>query len=739
MKAINAWVERGKVKLSYRDDTGALKFIQNAPSEYCGFFRTLPDDLKRYARSEKDGWIKVVWPTYDSRKDWLDRNPHIESYECDLTPVKRLMADYPIEIQRPKRCYLDIETDSRVRFDRKESTTLLSWAVVDETGKSWTGLLMELDDEKRLIESLLEVLADFDQVLAWNGDGFDFPVLKAVAKRYGIWWPSRLLMLDHLALFKRMNTASESGEEKQSFALQNICMALLGEGKNEFDSSKTWEAWSNGVPCRHGTCAACSGCLVKYNLQDTDLLRKLEERTGYADLLQTICEVTHTFPDTRGMNPTAQVDAYMLRLAAKRKTHFKTKPFHPEDTGKFKGAFVMEPSVEGVERNVHVCDFASLYPSIIRSWNMSPETKGGPGAKSPLTGVEFRVDAEGMLPAALRELLTLRTEWKKRKVEAIPGTSDWKDADRKSTAYKVAANSFYGVMGTKYSRFYDREIAESVTTNGQWLIKKTIDAAAERGWKTIYGDTDSVFVKGCSVDEFRAFVKWCNVDLYPSLMAQCGCTFNGIKLSYEKAFDRLVFPVGVKGKHVAKRYVGRYLHYEGTAATEDSKPEIKGIEVKRGDSSRLGRQLQMRIIEMLMKGDDNVDHYHRIVESMRRKVLYDELPIEDIRLTKALNKELEEYKASPVHVQTARVLKERGEDVTAGTRIEYVVTGSTKKLEAIPLADYIGDSDRKYLFNRLVYPASMRLLAGAFPKEDWTRWLLPKAFNVKQLSLFDSP
>ena len=734
MKAIAGWIERNACHLSYRDETGTLR-IKNPPCEYTGFIHCsddMPNGLDYYAAG--DFW-KIKWRDYDSRKAWLENNATVPTYEADLSPVRRIMADYDIEIQRPKRCYLDIETDSRVPFSRKEETNLLSWAVVSENGNSWAEA--SDGDERECLRRLLERLDPFDQVLAWNGDGFDFPVLKAIAKRNAVAWPRRLLLLDHLALFKRMNTASESGDEKQSMKLQSICMALLGEGKDDFDGSKTYEAWRNATPCSSGTCAACRKCLVRYNLQDTDLLRKLENKTGYADLFQTLCEVTHVFPDSHGLKPTAQVDAYMLRMARKRGTHFKTKPFVAELGDKYAGAFVMMPRVNGITRNVHVCDFASLYPSIIRTWNMSPETKGKPGCTSPSNKVQFAQDRTGMLPAALAELIDKRTEWKKRKNAAPPGTPEWKDADRKSTAYKVAANSFYGVMGSVYSRFYDRDIAESVTGNGQWLIKETIKAAEERGWRAIYGDTDSVFVAGCSVGEFASFVKWCNVDLYPRLLAECGCKENFVKLSYEKAFDRLVFPVGQNGESVAKRYVGKYLHYEGKSAVADSKPEIKGIEVKRGDTSRMARRLQMEVIDLLCAGVEDVTAYQRLVLRTRNHVMQDELPVEDIRMSKALSKAPEDYAVETVHVKVAKVMGSRGEEVTEGTRIDYVVTnGGGSKLEAIPLADYAGESDRRYLWNKLVYPPTQRLLSGAFPSVDWREWLLAKPAKVSaQLSI----
>jgi hypothetical protein len=96
-------------------------------------------------------------------------------------------------------------------------------------------------------------------------------------------------------------------------------------------------------------------------------------------------------------------------------------------------------------------------------------------------------------------------------------------------------------VGSRFSRNYDVDVAESCTQNGVWLLRLTIRAARERGWSVVYADTDSLFVVGCTREEFQAFVAWCNAELYPPVLAKFGCPENAIKLEFEKSFDRLVF------------------------------------------------------------------------------------------------------------------------------------------------------------------------------------------------------
>jgi DNA polymerase elongation subunit (family B) len=356
-----------------------------------------------------------------------------------------------------------------------------------------------------------------------------------------------------------------------------------------------------------------------------------------------------------------------------------------------------------------------------------------------LTDVLFANEPTGILPEAVSEMIRLTSYWNKKKSSLPPGTEEWKDADRRSSAYKIAANSFYGVIGMPHSRFYVRDLAESVSQCGVWLIQKTIEAAKARGYDVIYGDTDSIFVTGTSKEEFENFVKWCNSDLYPDLMESRGCTRNFTDLAYEKAFERIVFVS-------AKRYVGRYSHYKGTAATVDSKPEIKGLEYKRGDVSRLTRAFQAEVMKVLMAGTEvpSADVFVPIVEAWKTRILEGELDRADIVISKRLAKPLNDYKrrtklngeymSEPAHIAVARILKAKGQDVGEGTKIGYVVVdGLASPLGVVPADEWTGEFDRYYLWESLVYPPTQRLLASAFPTHDWTRWECVRPAKVQAI------
>ncbi len=743
---ISAWTERGNVLGSYRDVFGVLTIKPIGTAEYAAF---LPlnkmdriDPIKRSIvdiSTDFPGWCKLIFADYDSRKAALESTPSL--CEADVSPVRRFMSDHLCHVEAPRRGYLDIETDSRQPFSQaiEGDTTLLSFAIVDEEGHRFTAVLDDMNEqaEAELWAEMWRVMGDYDQIPAWGGDRFDFAVTtkrsELLARRYPKimqpFWEHRrrLLFIDHLACFKRHHMAPESGDDKTSMKLNDVCQSILGEGKHDFNSAKTWEAWAAGGAERQR--------LVDYNLQDTALLPKLEAETGYLTLQQTLNEITFTFGNSHGLKPMPQVDGYMLRLAHERKTHLPSKK---EPTGaekQYEGAFVMDPTKLGIHRTVHVCDFKSLYPSLIRTWNMSAETKGLPGCTAFGTKVQFGTEAEGMLATCCRSVMEMRAFWQ-REYAKDPNN---KNAERKSKGYKIFNNSIYGVCGSPWSRYYDVEIVESVTLSGKHLLMQVIAAAnAHEGWESIYGDTDSVFVSGPTVEEFDEFVvKECNGILFPRLLDEAGChpTLRCIELAYEKAFDRLVFPLGNDGGPVAKRYAGSYLH---VGRKPKKKPEIRGLEFIRGDSIRYARRMQRAVIEMILGGQDDPAVFEQWILNQRGLFFEGDIPAEDICKSAAISMALDKYKVNSPHVRIAKELEALGEDMGEGTRISYVVIdGTVSPAKVISTAEYDGGFDRHHCWNKMVYPATLRVLAGAFPNLPWSRWIAkrPKSALAGQLSL----
>lgn len=744
--SVGAYVDGLHVVLLHREPDGTLGH-RKVKAQYTSYhtredFALCESDVMEQLRRsravvgvvEEGEWVRVTWRDWDTRDkgiSWLAQE-NVKAYEADVNPVRRYFADTgALTSPAPRVCYLDIETDSRVSFANKEEMRLLCWTVKDAQGNTARGMLDEDTDrdEARLLRELWNALEPYDVVAAWYGDGFDFPVVHARTKaRRLLVNVRRWRWLDQLEVYKGLNAhVAESGDEKRSMSLQSVAMALLGIGKLDFDASGTWDAWAAGGERR--------AKLLEYNEHDVTLQVGIEAKTQYIKLFAVLCAACRLFVETHSLHASTQMDGYMLRLGKLRGHHFPTKPGrdsirHHE---KFKGAYVMAPKTHGIAKDVHVADFAGLYPSIMISWNMSPETYiGGIPEEAtcicPLTNSRFAVDRPGILTDALLELRALRKEWVDKKASLPPGTDEWHDADRWSTAFKVLANSFYGVTGLSYGRFYNPRISEGVTQNGAWLIRETIKEAESRGMRAVYCDTDSVFVEGATREGFEDFVRWCNAELYPRLLKHAGCKTNCISLAYEKQFERVVFCA-------AKKYIGRYRHYKGKEAQEDSKPEVRGMEFKRGDSVLLGGKLQGELIELLMrKRCEDTEAVREVVRRHLKHAMEDALELDEVVLSQALQKPLTGLDAyegpnekgvdsSPPHVRVARILAERGQDVSVGTKVAFVITdASVSPMRVIPAADWNGEVDRWGIWEQRIWPPTQRLLVAAFPDADWSEF-----------------
>jgi DNA polymerase elongation subunit (family B) len=775
VRYVNAIPYRDATVFVYRDDTGRLMKRQ-VPAEYVSYHllsqasKLLPN-LRRSRVvtdiTEEGEWLRLRWCSFDARKDACAPDGpfseyEVQSFEADLNPVRRYMADHHVEVAKPRIAYLDIETDSRVPFSEKERARILCWTLVDGEDETiyWQGKLQHDtdEDECRILNELWGVLVEYDLLVAWMSPfagEFDFEVIVARTKAVGAVdkHVRRLLYLDHCKLFKRMNmTSAESGEEKRSYKLNRIANAVIGEGKDEFDSSKTWDAWCR-PPCRGQPCKRCRECLFRYNVKDTVLMPRIEAKTGFIALFQTLCEACGVFPESRSLLPTVQMDAFMLRLGKERNVHFKTKYYDEEPqtglpSGQYKGAFVVELTQHGrgIVKSVHVGDFKSMYPNIMLTYNMSTETKfkvptNGPipdgTCRCPTTRVGFRTDTPGILSFAVSEMLRLREHWNEERSRRVPNTPEWKEADRRATAYKVAVNTFYGALGSIYCRYHDREIAESITQTGVWLIKATIAEAEKRGWHVVAGDTDSIYILGPNETEFREFVKWLNAEFYPRIVAETGAV-NRSTMAYEKEFERVIFLS-------KKKYVGRLAHYKGKRASADSEPTIAGLEYKRGDASRLAMRMQKECIDLLMKDCcEDPKRFETIVDKWLDHVLKGDLLAEEVVFAKSLSNNLSSYvqklktnggpAAQQPHIMLARDLADRGlipavkyqgrVDVRAGTRIEYVVTDAQANPARVTwIGEWDGKTlDRHYYWEKGTWPATFRLLQAAFPDYDWSRY-----------------
>jgi DNA polymerase-2 len=361
------------------------------------------------------------------------------------------------------------------------------------------------------------------------------------------------------------------------------------------------------------------------------------------------------------------------------------------------GGHVLEP-VAGLHRDVWVFDFKSLYPSLIRTFNIDPLSYAAdPDALEDLIvlpGGAFRREP-AILPRMLDALFPRREAAKKSGDEVA------------SNAIKILMNSFYGVLGTSACRFYNPALANSITGAGREILlwsKRWFESA---GFKVLYGDTDSLFVssKGGEADAAaaaavpagatrelgRQLAVRLNEELSQYLMQRWRVA-SRLELKFEKLYLRLFLPYARHStRGASKRYAG-LRHGDATDSIE-----FIGMEAVRRDWTALAKQVQRELYRRLFT-DQAVDAYlSDVVRQVRSGALDDALVYR-----KNLRKGAGEYTATtPPHVAAARKSTQ-----PPGRMVSYIMTTAGPE----PLDNRQNQIDREHYVLKQVKPVAEPVL-----------------------------
>ena len=324
---------------------------------------------------------------------------------------------------------------------------------------------------------------------------------------------------------------------------------------------------------------------------------------------------------------------------------------------KYKGAIVVEP-VPGIHFNVAVMDFPSLYPSIIKVWNLGyqsirclhPECKDNTIPGTTHWVCKKKRALESLLIGSLRDL---RVHWykPKSKDESLPeGLRNWYRLIQ--GALKVILNASYGTFGAESFDLYCPPVAEATAAVGRHLITKIINKARELGIQVLYGDTDSVFLKHPTREQTDALMEWADEAL-------------GIDLEVEKTYRYAIF------SERKKNYLGVY---------KDGRLDIKGLTGKKRHIPPILKAAFDELTAILSNVQTQEEFPQAkedikgLVEEVHRRLKERDFGIEEVAFQMQLGKDLSRYETNPQHVKVGKMLVELGHEIVEGDIISYVVT-----------------------------------------------------------------
>lgn len=625
-----------------------------------------------------------------TRISWVFDNPSLVS------------ADVKVE---PRILSFDIETDGKA--ERLLAISMYAPGmdevlIVDGSDRLMPDQATRCVDEFSALELFCDRvrLFDPDVLTGWNIIDFDLTVLQRIAMRvrhpFSLGRDSGAIRIRKADGFFGSGQATVPGRlvldgidllrgafvRMEEYSLDAVAREVLGEGKTVAGDvrDRVAEITRN---YRHDLAA-----FALYARTDARLALEIVQRLNVVELAFARSQLAGMTPD-RVAASIASFD--FLYLSELDRQGVVAPTVRSDDANVYasqQGGHVLEPAA-GLHSNVWVFDFTSLYPSIIRTFNIDPMSYVAiPAADADLirtSGGAFRREP-AILPRVLDELFPRR--------EAAKKNGD----DVASNAIKILMNSFYGVLGTPACRFYNPALANSITATGRDILlwsKRWFEMA---GFKVLYGDTDSLFVQSRSSDPDQALEQ----------ARQLAVALNGelaryvterwqlpsrLTLKFEKLYLKLFLP---RARHSTR---GASKRYAGLRHGDDiGKLEFIGMEVVRRDWTALAKQVQRELYERLFT-DQSVDVYLAdIVKRVRNGDLDDKLVYR-----KNLRKDTAEYTATtPPHVVAARKSTR-----PLGRSISYVVTTAGPE----PIDNVKHPLDREHYVLKQVMPVSEPVLA----------------------------
>lgn len=751
---VNAYTSDGRIVLVGRDGT-----VDDAAPDFFYIKRIdldrLPREFRDRANDTGDRFVRVRWPDGGFRAGPKARLAYyaeafkkagVKILEGDVDPVTRFLIETPGQpIEREWRIlYFDLETERVEDWDKPWNSRILSFSWRSNSGRKGHVRLAELNDkaEVALLEVFVRLADRHDILVAWNGQAFDDRVVAGRCTLLDVPFDARsYCWIDHLKLFRRYYTRGDDGAVTSSFALDAIAEAFLkSERKVPVEKRAADAGWDGKSSVLEWAWANAPAILKEYNDQDVAIMEKLEEKTGFLNLHIALCRLCRVLPSKSSLFPMTLVDGKMLQRGFEVGYHFPSRHSALDDGEyeKARGAYVPEALV-GLHESVAVLDYARMYPSIIRTFNMSIETLDPRGElvvpetdeEGRPTGKElarFKADPIGHLPAALGDVINERKRYSKQQDAAEVGSPEWHDFGRLSTACKVLANTFYGVVLSPMSRFHVKEIGESVTSMGRRLLRETIDAATSRGHVVVFGDTDSV-APIATDEEAAALRDEMNGKRIPALLSELGADSSDIAIEYEKRYSRVLVTA-------SKRYAGKFAVYKGKPAGDDVAFDVKGLEIVRSDVNRLARSLQRDVINRVLAGEDDSALW-AFARAERERFMTEDVELENLILAKRISKPLREYKADSPQIRVAKWMIANGYDVAVGQKIPYLIRRNGTEAHPSQIKTS-AEIDRLTYWNDHIYPPTARVLDAAFPTRKWKALEVDKREVAGQMSLIGS-
>ncbi len=404
-------------------------------------------------------------------------------------------------------------------------------------------------------------------------------------------------------------------------------------------------------------------------------------------------------------SPGAVISAIQVRTAMQDGVLIPWRKNRPEDTTTGwdllhadRGGLHLDPR-PGLYDDVFELDFASLFPSIIATRNISPETLGctcctghgrgsfvpldpddakrwfrqrsvsrrlDPGPRSPpaafsVPGLELRtcLQQHGLLGRVVAPLIRRRSELKAQRT----GPRD--DADRRQTALKWLLVTCFGYTGYRNARFGRIEAHEAICAWAREVMLEGIEAARADGWDVVHGIVDSLWITDASGRGFNE-----RAEAAQRLADRLGAT-TGIPLEVEGRYPVLaILPRRSDGAGALTRYWGC-----GFDAVK-----VRGIEARQHSTSPFVKRFQTEALEALrlhvLAHGVSKDAMEALLleahDRARNRLMTGQVALRDLLVAQRVERSLEERSVNTVLQRAMSRSSRLGWPVALGSRLRFV-------------------------------------------------------------------
>jgi len=325
----------------------------------------------------------------------------------------------------------------------------------------------------------------------------------------------------------------------------------------------------------------------------------------------------------------------------------------------------------GAHENVGELDFASMYPSLMDRYNISPETincaccggyppDGRPGLPVPEIGAHTCLRRRGLVPDTIAPILLKRRLLKERqKAETEPEARE--SFRKRQTALKWLLVVSFGFLGYRNARFGRIEAHEAVTAWGREKLLSAKEIAEREGFAFLHGLTDAIWVKkeDAAAEDYRR--------LSERITAE-----TGMPIALEGVYKWLAFLPSKRNPLVAvpNRFVGVFGNGE---------VKVRGIALRRSDTPPLVAALQRELLDRMAKAAGlselraMLPELREVVDAAVSELRGGCIPVDGLAIARRLSKAPERYVANTAPAAATRELCGRGVTLRPGSKIRYLL------------------------------------------------------------------